>query len=114
MINMTQLHQFATFLVEIDLIQFSVDVVKSFKIGLEPAAWFPSNSVLTRVFKSDPLWRIRIFGYFKSQIWISGHVIHSEKILYMYILHRFPSDMQHVATLPCEIRTLNCHVERDN
>ena len=30
MINMTQLHQFATFLVEIDLIQFSIDVVKSF------------------------------------------------------------------------------------
>jgi len=28
-------------LAEKDLIQFSVDAIKSFYIGVEPAAWFP-------------------------------------------------------------------------
>jgi len=30
-------------LVEIDVIQFSIDYVKRFKIGLEPAAQFPQQ-----------------------------------------------------------------------
>ena len=36
----TNLQHSLTILAQRDLIQFSIDYVKSFKIGLEPAVWF--------------------------------------------------------------------------
>ena len=44
-------------------------------ISLQPPRSTRSSSVVTRVCKSDPLSHIKIFGYFKSQIRISGYFI---------------------------------------
>ena len=52
------------------------------------------------------MWQSHLIMILANVDWFSKffHQLIREKILYMYVLQRFPPHLQYVATLPCEIR----------